>query len=100
MNKTKVVLVPLHADDREQFIKDNQWAFKYGSMEEFGLRNDQMEEDGEIISRKTIEDSIDQGEAYRIVCDGQIAGGVLYMLKIAEAFLIFCLHYPMCIARE
>lgn len=58
MNKSRVVLVALNSDDREQFIKDNQWAFKYGSMEEFGLRNDQMEEDGEIISRKTIEDIV------------------------------------------
>ncbi len=30
MNKSRVVLVPLNEDDREQFIKDNQWAFKYG----------------------------------------------------------------------
>lgn len=77
MSKTNVVLVPLTEDDREQFIKDNQWAFKYGSLEEFGLRNDQFEEDGEIISRKTIEDSIDQGEAYRIMSDGERAGGVV-----------------------
>ena len=77
MSKTNVVLVQLTEDDREQFIKDNQWAFKYGSLEEFGLRNDQFEEDGEIISRKTIEDSIDQGEAYRIMSDGERAGGVV-----------------------
>ena len=77
MSKTNVVLVQLTEDDRGQFIKDNQWAFKYGSLEEFGLRNDQFEEDGEIISRKTIEDSIDQGEAYRIMCDGERAGGVV-----------------------
>ncbi|MDT3844740.1 MAG: GNAT family N-acetyltransferase [Bacillota bacterium] len=77
MSKTNVWLIPLTEDDREQFIKDNQWAFKYGSMEEFGLRNAQFEEDGEIISRKTIEDSIDQGETYRIMCDGEKAGGVV-----------------------
>jgi len=61
-----VTLQPLKADDREQFIKDNQYAFKYGAMEEFGLRDDHFEEDGEIISRETIEQSIDSGEAYRI----------------------------------
>ena len=38
MSKKNVVLLPLTEDFREQFIKDNQWAFKYGSMEEFGLR--------------------------------------------------------------
>ena len=38
-------------------------------MEEFGLRDDHFEEDGEIISRETIEQSIDNGIAYRIVCD-------------------------------
>jgi len=77
MSKTNVVLLPLTEDDRVQFIRDNQWAFKYGSIEEFGLRNDQFEEGEEIISRKTIETSIDQGEAYRIICDGEKAGGVV-----------------------
>ena len=64
---TEVKLVPLASDDREQFIKDNQGAFNYGALEEFGLRDDHFEEDGEIISRATIEQSIDGGEAYRII---------------------------------
>ena len=51
--------MPLEPDDREQFITDNQEAFRYGAMEEFGLRDDHCEEDGEIISRQTISDSID-----------------------------------------
>ena len=50
MKNTKVTLVPLTADDREQFILDNQWAFKYGAMMEFGERDDHMDFDGEIIS--------------------------------------------------
>ena len=29
----------LSPDDREQFIKDNQDAFNYGALEEFGLRD-------------------------------------------------------------
>ena len=77
MNKTQVKLIPLQDDDREQFIKDNQWAFKYGSTIEFGMRNDEFEEGDEIISRRTIEHSIDHGEAYRIWYDGQKAGGVV-----------------------
>ena len=35
---TEVQLIPLESSDREQFIKDNQEAFNYGAMEEFGLR--------------------------------------------------------------
>ena len=31
MKNTRVTLVPLTAEDREQFILDNQWAFKYGA---------------------------------------------------------------------
>jgi len=73
----EVELRPLEADDREQFIKDNQEAFKYGAMEEFGLRDDHFEEDGEIISHATIEKSIDGGEAYRIMQDGKPVGGVV-----------------------
>ena len=72
-----VTLTQLTDDDREQFILDNQRAFKYGAMEEFGNRDDHMEEDGEIISRKTIEDSIDGGVAYRIREDGRIVGGLV-----------------------
>ena len=30
MKNAKVTLVPLTEDDREQFILDNQWAFKFG----------------------------------------------------------------------
>ena len=73
MNKKKVLLRPLQAEDREQFILDNQEAFRYGALEEFGCRDTHFEEDGEIISRDTIGKSIDTGEAYRIICDGQIA---------------------------
>ena len=41
---TDVTLVPLTPYDREQFIKDNQEAFNYGALEEFGLRDDHFEE--------------------------------------------------------
>ncbi|MBR5950459.1 MAG: hypothetical protein IKZ87_03395 [Actinomycetaceae bacterium] len=68
--KTHVQLVPLHKDDREQFIRDNQEAFNYGALEEFGRRDEHFEEDGQIISRATIEQAIDAGEDYRIVHGG------------------------------
>ena len=74
-----IQLVPLCEDDREQFITDNQKAFRYGATEEFGLRDDHFEEDGEIISRRTIEASIDgkTAQAYRIVCGGEKVGGMV-----------------------
>ncbi len=74
---TEVTLVPLAPEDRSQFILDNQEAFNYGALEEFGLRDDHFEEGGEIISRETIEASIDRGEAYRIMQDGQPVGGLV-----------------------
>ena len=80
MEKASVTLTRLEENDREQFILDNQSAFKFGAMEEFGLRDDHFEEDGEIISRKTIENSIDQGVAYRIREDGRIVGGVVLQI--------------------
>lgn len=82
MKITKVTLVPLASDDREQFIVDNQWAFKYGAMLEFGERDDHIDDDGEIISRNIIEHSIDDvnNEAYRIILNGKKVGGVI--LKI------------------
>ena len=82
MKNTKVSLVPLTAADREQFILDNQWAFRYGALMEFGERDDHIDGDGEIISRKTIESCIDapENESYRIVLDGKSVGGLI--LKI------------------
>ena len=49
-----IQLIPLDPEDREQFISDNQEAFNYGALEEFGRRDDHFEDDGEIISRETI----------------------------------------------
>ena len=72
-----ITLTPLSSDDREQFILDNQEAFNYGALEEFGRRDDHFEEDGQIISRETIQQSIDGGEAYRIMNDGKTVGGVI-----------------------
>ena len=78
---TDIRLLPLTLDDREQFILDNQEAFNYGALEEFGRRDDHFEEGGEIISRKTIEAAIDTGEAYRIMEDSQPVGGVVIKVE-------------------
>jgi len=72
-----IQLLPLKQADREQFIKNNQEAFNYGALEEFGRRDDHFEEDDQIISRETIEHSIDDGEAYRIMLDNKMVGGVV-----------------------
>ena len=79
MKQANVTLVPLSPEDREQFISDNQIAFKYGALEEFGERDDHLDNDGEIISRRTIESSIDAAGsmAYRIMFGGKKAGGVV-----------------------
>ena len=76
---TVVSLIPLTADDKEQFIIENQRAFKFGALEEFGQRDDHIDDGGEIISRKTIEEclSAKENEAYWIVADGRKAGGVI-----------------------
>lgn len=78
----EITLEPLSSDDVEAFIADNQRAFKYGALEEFGMRDDHLDADGEIISRKTIEKSIYSpgNESYRIVFNGRKVGGVV--LKI------------------
>lgn len=76
-----VELKPLEASDKEQFIKDNQEAFNYGALEEFGMRDNHFEEDEQIISSETIENSIAEGEAYRIVVDGKNAGGLVLRVE-------------------
>ena len=76
-----ITLAPLAESDREQFISDNQAAFNYGALQEFGRRDDHFEEDGQIISRETIERSIDGGEAYRILRDGEKVGGLVLKVE-------------------
>lgn len=83
----KVTLVPLKSDDREQFISDNQRAFKYGAQEEFGLRDERCEEGEEVISRKTIERCMDneQAETYRIVHNEKNVGGLILQINPKES---------------
>lgn len=83
MKKADVKLIPLAADDREQFILDNQRAFKHGALFEFGERDDHIDLDGEIISRQTIEMCMDadHAETYHIVLDGRIVGGVILQIN-------------------
>ena len=82
MKKTNVKLVPLQEEDRNQFILDNQEAFRFGALEEFGVQDEHYEEPGEIISRQTIEASIDAkgAEAYRIMQDGKPVGGLVLQI--------------------
>lgn len=91
-----IELKPLVSSDREQFIKDNQETFNYGALEEFGLRDDHFEEDGQIISRETIEESIDSGEAYRILDDGKVVGGVVVRIEGDRGNLDLLFVSPKC----
>ena len=75
--KKDIQLCLMEEDDREQFILDNQEAFNYGALEEFGCRDNHFEEDGQIISREIIEQSIDHGKAYRIILEEKKVGGVV-----------------------
>lgn len=78
---TNIRLAPLERADREQFIRDNQEAFNYGALEEFGMRDDHLEEDGQIISRETIEKSIESGIAYRIMEGEKKVGGAVIKIE-------------------
>ena len=82
---TDVALEPLEPNDREQFIRDNQEAFLYGATQEFGVRDEHFEEDGQIIARATIEASLDRpgAEAYCIVLDGEKVGGLVLFIDPA-----------------
>lgn len=82
-----ITLLPLEPEDREQFILDNQEAFNYGTLVEFGLLDDHFEDEGEIISRETIEQSIDGGEVLRIWQDGEKVGGAVITVNGARGDL-------------
>ena len=75
----------LKPEDEEQFIKDNQVAFNYGAEQYFNEQElkEQHEEEGQIISRETIVNSIHQegSIAYRIIADNKKVGGIIINLK-------------------
>ena len=100
MKELDIQLLPLQPDDREQFILDNQWAFKYGAQQEFGMRDEHCEDGEEVISRETIERSIDgeKAEAYRIVQDGHKVGGVVLQIdkEAAKGELELLFVLPEC----
>ncbi len=79
MKVKEVILEPLKEKDKEQFIIENQRAFKYGALEEFGVRDNHIDLKGEIISRETIEKSLSGSgsEAFWIIADGKEAGGLI-----------------------
>ena len=61
--KNNITLLPLSLDDAEQFIADTQAAFKYAALEEFGRRDDHIDNEGEIISYNTIKKSLNAFKA-------------------------------------
>lgn len=77
----RVHLAPLTEADKEQFIRDNQEAFNYGAMQENSQIKHVFEEDKQIISRKTIEESIAAGQAYRIVQEDTFVGGLVVQVE-------------------
>lgn len=80
--KQYIQLLPLEDGDRAQFIKDNQEAFSFAATEALGLRDEPFEAADPIISRETIEESIDGGEAYRIVNqEGKFLGGMVVTVE-------------------
>lgn len=79
-----VILLPLEPKDGEQFILDDQEAFNYGALVEFGPRDDHFEDEGEMISRETIEQSIDGGEPPRAR-----SGEVLFCCPDSDVMNVF-----------
>ena len=75
----------LKPQDEEQFIKDNQAAFNYGAEQYFNEQEleEQYEEDGQIISKETILNSIHHKGSitYRIVVDEKKVGGIIINIK-------------------
>ena len=75
----------LKQSDEEQFIKDNQAAFNFGAEQYFTEKEleEQHEEDGQIISKETIVESIHrQGSiTYRILDGDKKVGGIIINLK-------------------
>ncbi|MCR5091521.1 MAG: GNAT family N-acetyltransferase [Bacilli bacterium] len=90
----------LKSEDENRFIKDNQYAFKYGAEQYFSPdeMEDQYEEEGEIISRETIYNSIHRegSIAYRILDEGKPVGGVIVNIAGNKGDLEIFFVNPNC----
>ena len=84
----------------EQFIKDNQYAFKYGAEQYFtpSEMEEQYEEPGEIISRETIYNSIHHkgSIAYRIINEDKPVGGIIVNINGDKGDLEIFFVNPSC----
>ena len=90
----------LKPEDEDQFIKDNQYAFKYGAEQYFSQSEmeEQFEEPGEIISRETIVNSIhhEGSTAYRVLDDGKPVGGIIVRVDGNKGDLEIFFVNPSC----
>lgn len=90
----------LKQSDEEQFIKDNQAAFNYGAEQCFNEQElaEQHEEDGQIISRETIIQSIhhEGSIAYCIIDGNKKVGGIIVNLKDDFGELEIFFVIPSC----
>ena len=78
-----ISLVPLDPSDREKFIKDAQESLKYGATEEFGMRDNHLDKEGQILSRKLLEESLNNQKSttFKIILDKEAVGGVSFKLE-------------------
>lgn len=93
----QVKLLPMEETDRNQFILDNQESFRYGALEEFGVRDEHFEDGKEIISRQTIEECMDRkgAEIYRITLQEKKVGGVVLQINAETKYnelVLFFIH--------
>ena len=90
----------LKQSDEEQFIKDNQAAFNYGAEQYFNEQElkEQHEEEGQILSRKTIVNSIHQEGSltYWIIADGNKVGGIILNINGDKGELEIFFVIPAC----
>lgn len=70
------ILLPLCEEDIAEFKKDMQYAFKMGTVKEFG------EPDTEVLPEQDINSSLfaKGAVAYKAVVDGKIAGGAIVVI--------------------
>ncbi len=92
----------LKPSDEEQFIKDNQAAFNFSAEQYFNEQEleEQHEEDGQIISRETIINSIhhEGSVAYRIMDGDKKVGGIILNLKDDFGELEIFFVIPSCVS--
>lgn len=95
-----IELKPLEAEKLNRFVRDNQEAFNFGALEEFGLRDNHFEEDEQIYRGRRLRCLSETARRIESCRAGSRLEGLSSRSMAMRANWSFCLFRRMLTAEE